>query len=38
MVNMGNPHCVIFVDDVLKYDRVEEIGNLIQNSQVFPEG
>lgn len=34
-VSMGNPHTVIFVEDVEKID-IEEIGSLIQNNNIFP--
>jgi diaminopimelate epimerase len=34
-VSMGNPHCVIFVDDVQSFP-VEKIGRLIENHQLFP--
>lgn len=36
-VSMGNPHCIIFVDDVNKID-VEKIGKKFENSGIFPEG
>ena len=35
-VSMGNPHAVIFVDDVKKVDIVK-IGQLIENHERFPE-
>ncbi|HHV62073.1 MAG TPA: diaminopimelate epimerase [Firmicutes bacterium] len=35
-VSMGNPHCVIFVDDVDKID-LEAIGPLIENDPIFPQ-
>jgi len=35
-VSMGNPHCVIFVDDVDHFT-VTDIGPLIENHQLFPE-
>jgi diaminopimelate epimerase len=35
-VSMGNPHCVIFVDDV-KRARVEKDGSLIETMPLFPE-
>ncbi len=35
-VSMGNPHCVIFVDDVDHFT-VGDIGPLIENHQLFPE-
>jgi diaminopimelate epimerase len=34
-VSMGNPHCVIFVDDV-KHFPVEKYGPVIENSPNFP--
>ncbi len=35
-VNMGNPHCVIFVDDLENYP-VKEIGSQIEwNKALFP--
>ena len=34
-VSMGNPHCVIFVDDVENFP-VETYGPLIENHQAFP--
>lgn len=34
-VSMGNPHCVIFVDDVEKFP-VEQMGPLIENDAFFP--
>ncbi|MFZ3209275.1 MAG: diaminopimelate epimerase [Geobacteraceae bacterium] len=34
-VSMGNPHCVIFVDD-LKNFQVEKYGPLIENHEIFP--
>src|SRR3989338_5065920 len=34
-VSMGNPHCVIFVDDVDKFP-VARYGPLIENHQLFP--
>lgn len=33
--SMGNPHCVIFVDDVEKF-QVEKYGPLIENHELFP--
>ena len=33
--SMGNPHCVIFVDDVDKFE-VEKYGPLIENHELFP--
>jgi len=34
-VSMGNPHCVIFVDDVENF-QVEKYGPLIENHELFP--
>ncbi len=34
-VSMGNPHCVIFVDDVAKFP-VEKIGPQIEHHSLFP--
>lgn len=34
-VSMGNPHTVIFVEDVEKID-IEQIGKLIQSNNIFP--
>ena len=34
-VSMGNPHCVIFVDDVENL-QVEKYGPLIENHEIFP--
>lgn len=34
-VSMGNPHCVIFVDDVINFP-VEKYGPLIENHELFP--
>jgi diaminopimelate epimerase len=34
-VSMGNPHCVIFVEDVADFP-VAEIGPLIENHELFP--
>ncbi len=36
-LSMGNPHCVISVDDV-KNTEVEKIGSAINSSEIFPEG
>jgi diaminopimelate epimerase len=33
--SMGNPHCVIFVDDVEGF-QVEKYGPLIENNEMFP--
>ncbi len=35
-VSMGNPHCVLFVDDVDAYP-VREVGPLVENHEMFPE-
>lgn len=35
-VSMGNPHCVIYVDDVASFP-VAEIGPLIENHELFPQ-
>ena len=37
LVNVGNPHCVIFCDKVDAMD-VEAIGTEIENCEYFPEG
>ena len=34
-VSMGNPHCVIFLDDVENF-QVEKYGQLIENHDIFP--
>jgi len=34
-VSMGNPHCVIFVDDLERF-QVEKYGPLIENHDIFP--
>lgn len=34
-VSMGNPHCVIFVDDVAHFP-VQTVGPLIENHSIFP--
>ena len=33
--SMGNPHCVIFIDDVTTF-QVEKYGPLIENHELFP--
>jgi diaminopimelate epimerase len=33
--SMGNPHCVIFVDDVASF-QVEKYGPIIENHELFP--
>ncbi|WP_416387508.1 diaminopimelate epimerase [Chakrabartyella piscis] len=35
-VSMGNPHCVIFTEDV-EYINLEEVGPLLENAEFFPE-
>jgi diaminopimelate epimerase len=35
-VNMGNPHAIFWVDDVLAYD-LGKIGPLLENHPIFPE-
>ena len=35
-VSMGNPHCVLFVDDVKKLD-LEKIGPEFENHEMFPD-
>jgi diaminopimelate epimerase len=34
-VSMGNPHCVIFVDDLSKIN-LEKIGSKFENHKIFP--
>jgi len=34
-VGMGNPHCVIYVDDVTRF-AVAEIGSMIEHHKMFP--
>lgn len=34
-VSMGNPHCIVFVDDT-KHFPLEEVGPLFENHEVFP--
>lgn len=36
LVSMGNPHCVIFVDDLSKV-RIDEIGPKIETHKMFPD-
>lgn len=37
-VNMGNPHCVFFVDDLESVDKyLENIGQAVENNELFPE-
>ena len=35
-VSMGNPHCVVFINDVDNFD-LEKIGPLFENDSLFPE-
>jgi diaminopimelate epimerase len=35
-VNMGNPHCVFFVEDVNRID-IERLGPMLENHPLFPE-
>ena len=35
-VSMGNPHCVVFVDEVSRFP-VERFGPLVENHPLFPE-
>ena len=36
-VSMGNPHCVVYVDDTDSID-IEKTGPLFEHSPIFPEG
>ncbi len=36
VVNVGNPHCIFWVDDVEAYD-LERFGPLLENHPIFPE-
>lgn len=36
-VSMGNPHCVVFVDDVNKLN-LPMLGNQFEHAKIFPEG
>ena len=36
-VSMGNPHCVIFMEDV-KSLKIKEVGKLFEHNKIFPEG
>ncbi|MBV1908756.1 MAG: diaminopimelate epimerase [Kangiellaceae bacterium] len=36
-VSMGNPHCVLLVDDI-EAARVDELGKIINQHELFPEG
>ena len=35
-VNMGNPHCVVFVERVDRVD-IQNVGTLFENSPIFPQ-
>ncbi|MBR5376872.1 MAG: diaminopimelate epimerase [Lachnospiraceae bacterium] len=35
-LSMGNPHCVVFVDDV-EYVEIETTGPLFESNEIFPE-
>lgn len=35
-VSMGNPHCIVFHDDIYKID-LEKIGPFFENHEMFPE-
>ena len=35
-VSTGNPHCVVFVDNVDKVD-IETVGRAFENAEIFPE-
>lgn len=35
-VSMGNPHCVVFCNDINSID-IEKIGPMFENSELFPE-
>ena len=37
LVTMGNPHCVIRVNDLKKYP-VREIGSILSSHKIFPQG
>ncbi len=36
VVNVGNPHCIFWVDDIEKYD-LEKFGPLLENHPIFPD-
>lgn len=36
-VSMGNPHCVLFMNDDIKKLNLNEIGPLFENAEIFPE-
>jgi diaminopimelate epimerase len=35
-LSMGNPHCVIFVDNVKDYD-IDTVGALLESDEIFPD-
>jgi len=35
-VSMGNPHCIVFVDNVDKFN-IDKVGPLFENNALFPE-
>ena len=37
VVNVGNPHCIFWVDDVTRFD-LGRIGPLLEQHRMFPEG
>ena len=37
-VSMGNPHCVIFMEESIEAMDIESIGNVLQQHSMFPEG
>lgn len=36
-VNVGNPHLVLFVDDMPSTEAIKEIGRKIENNSIFPQ-
>ncbi len=36
-ISMGNPHCVVFCDDIMNIN-IEDIGPLFEKNLLFPEG
>ena len=36
-VNVGNPHLVLFVDDMPSIEAIKEIGKKIENNPIFPQ-
>ena len=37
-VSMGNPHCVVFMEEDIRNLRIEEVGKLFERNPLFPEG